>query len=566
MTSEEFRQGRRAQRYAVNAVLAQLDGQDVLKLLLVSPEECFAKQEGMARNGDIRSAALFCYTHEPRMNSPRRDRVLGHVARRRGAAWVNRIGSFLSDKDNKGKSMEGALFLAGELGREELIGPLKKRWKIFQENGSVLTCGMLFAAIVCSAGRDNEFADQIAGAWAILPRKDSSKAHRNPRYDVAEYGLRGGLRRHENDRVVDYLLNLPDRIPILKEDVASLMRSVDHPKAVVHVAKALAGIDHQCNETGGVNIWAGLVIDGWGRWGRRHTRRMSAVSRAALRTVWSNGDNNRLLRKRAFELWSARMTRKNIRELGEAAPTGLEDLALAARLRHGDQSAKPQLARQIDAESSNYYWLQFARFVGTEGLEQSIELLFEKRRKFFLKERDGHYLPDDCLAELLADRDDEFALNTILANWDQVGVDKIFTVSLLYMATPESLAVAAKAIQLAKEPTELLQFIDSRMGIKFIGRPGLKRLAQVEGLLPYMQYLSESAKWSLWDACNERGWFDWRKQNLDQLIQWPADRNVRENRRTSRLQMDGSTIVCRPALRIYATFLDRGAIQGRDDR
>ena len=255
MTSEEFRRGPRAQRFAANAVLAQLDGQDVLELLRVSPEECFAKQEGMARNGDIRYAASFCYTHEPYMNSPRRDRVLEHVARRRGAAWINGIGSFLSDSDNKAKGIEGALFLAGELGREELVGPLKKRWKIFEENESKLTCGMLFAAIVCSAGRDNDFADRVAGAWAILPRKDSSNANRNPRYDVAEYGLRGGLRRHENDRVVDYLLTLPERIPTLKEDIATLMQSVDHPEAVVHVAKALAAIDHQCNESGGANIW-----------------------------------------------------------------------------------------------------------------------------------------------------------------------------------------------------------------------------------------------------------------------------------------------------------------------
>ena len=38
-----------------------------------------------------------------------------------------------------------------------------------------------------------------------------------------------------------------------------------------------------------------------------------------------------------------------------------------------------------------------------------------------------------------------------------------------------------------------------------------------------MRNFSETAKWTLWDACNERGWFEWRIQYLDPCIQWPED-------------------------------------------
>ena len=35
------------------------------------------------------------------------------------------------------------------------------------------------------------------------------------------------------------------------------------------------------------------------------------------------------------------------------------------------------------------------------------------------------------------------------------------------------------------------------------------------GLLPYLEYLSETDLSMLWDACNKNGWFEWRREHLD---------------------------------------------------
>ncbi len=524
LLSEGFQQGPRAQKFAVHAVLAQLDGENILELLRLSPEKCFAKQEGMARNGDIKSAAAFCYTHDPHLNSPRRDRVLMHAVRKLGSAWVDDVGSFLKETNLDEKLLEGALFLAGELGHAKLIDPLERRWRSSQETGEKLTSGMLYAAIMCSAGRDNSFADEVVMAWDELPTKDPEKEQRNPRSDVAEYILRGGLRRHVNDRVIGYLIDLPGRIVGLKNTIPWLLRAIDHPDAVRNVVEAVVEIDRKIECTDGYNFWATIFTDNWRQDRYPNSRRMGSASREALRVSWINTNNDPWLRKRAFDLWSSWMTSHDISKLADSPPDGLEDRALAARLRHGDQSAKPDLARKIKAVDNDFYWLQFAQYVGTEGLEDTIALLFERRREFFLSNPEVYYNPDNFLPEILGDRDDGFALRIILKNWDQVGMKKRYVIALLYMATPESLAIVAEAIQAADDPTKLLEYIDSRLGIKTLNRPGITRLSQAKVLLPYIEYFSDIAKWEIWEVCNKRGWFEWRRRNLDQHMHGPADR------------------------------------------
>ena len=37
----------------------------------------------------------------------------------------------------------------------------------------------------------------------------------------------------------------------------------------------------------------------------------------------------------------------------------------------------------------------------------------------------------------------------------------------------------------------------------------------MDGLLPYLDYLSEAEIGMLWDACNRNGWFEWRREHLD---------------------------------------------------
>lgn len=524
LASSEFLTGPRSQMYAIQFVLAQLDGTDVRCLLEAAGEHSIYRQEGLARNGCVKSAAAFCYHHEPYMNSPRRDALLSHLRSSAGEAWVREVGSYLTEFDGSEKLEQGALYLAGEIGEAELIVPLKGRWSAHVATGRSLTAGMLHAAIRCAVGRDDAFVEEIVRAWASLPEKDDEREHSNPRYDVSYYALGGAVRRDPSDRIIGYLLKLPQRFPELKSPVVSILQNADHPEAVKYIARAVAEVDRRCEGTDKFNPWGMSFADQWGRMRDQGVRQMSERSRTALKTEWENHDNDIWVRRRSFDLWSARLNQEDLKELASSPPTGMEERALRARLMNRDASAKDELGQMILKEENNWYWLQYARYVGTNDLEDVIRELFVRRRKFYEKESEGYFRADEILPELLGDRDDEFALRTILENWDQVQFKKNYLIALIYLATQESLATANVAIKQSDEPEKLLEHFDHRIGIKTYNRPGIKRRAQIEAILPYFQHLSDLAKCSLWEACNDRGWFEWRREHLDPLFSFPEDR------------------------------------------
>ncbi|MBU0662957.1 MAG: ATP-binding protein [Proteobacteria bacterium] len=525
LASSDFLTGPKGQMYAIQSVLAQLDGTDVRCLLEAAGEHSSYRQEGLARNGCVKSMAAFCYHHNPHMTSPRRDALLAHLRSAAGETWVREVGSYLTGFDGSEKLEQGALYLAGEIGEAELIVPLKGRWSAHVATGRSLTAGMLYAAIRCAVGRDDAFVEEIVRAWASLPEKDDEREHSNPRYDVSYYTLGGAVRRDPSDRIIGYLLKLPQRFPELKNPVTSILQNADHPEAVKHIARAVAEVDRRCEGTDMFNPWGMSFADQWGRMRDQGVRQMSERSRTALKTEWENQNNDIWLRRRAFELWSARLNQEDLKELASSPPIGLEDRTLRARSMNQDASAKAELGHMVLKEENNWYWLQYARYVGTNGLEDVIRELFVRRRKFFEEEPKGYFRADDILPELLGDRDDEFALHTILENWDQVHFKKNYLIALIYLATPESLAAANVAIKQSDEPEKLLEFFDSRIGVKTYNRPGIKRRAQIEAILPYFQHLSDLAKWSLWEACNDRGWFEWRRVHLDPLLNFPENRD-----------------------------------------
>jgi hypothetical protein len=56
-------------------------------------------------------------------------------------------------------------------------------------------------------------------------------------------------------------------------------------------------------------------------------------------------------------------------------------------------------------------------------------------------------------------------------------------------------------------------------GIQVKDHPGLNREAQVRALAPYLDLLSSGDIYRLWAACNKHGWFDARRELLDNRLQ-----------------------------------------------
>jgi len=195
----------------------------------------------------------------------------------------------------------------------------------------------------------------------------------------------------------------------------------------------------------------------------------------------------------------------------------LADVALTTRLEKGDRSAVPLLKERIWNTEDGHYWWQSARRVGLAGLHEDVQRYFDERRSSppaAGKITDADYI----LSELLMDAHDEFAVQTIIENWDQLEKSPLFVQAALYLATPETIALARSAITKCEEPEKMLKYIDMHWGIRTSGRVGVTDLAQLRALEPYYVHMDEMPLISFFEVANKLREFGWRKTYLDPLI------------------------------------------------
>ena len=72
-----------------------------------------------------------------------------------------------------------------------------------------------------------------------------------------------------------------------------------------------------------------------------------------------------------------------------------------------------------------------------------------------------------------------------------------------------------EVVEQCEDPASLFGRLAYRFGVRVEGRRGITRLSQLEALLPYLDHLDDRNFLSLWEACNENGWFEWRREHLD---------------------------------------------------
>jgi len=277
-----------------------------------------------------------------------------------------------------------------------------------------------------------------------------------------------------------------------------------------------AQIYRRVEKSGGINLFANDLKDTWNpEW---RGRALSAPSRSAIERIWRNRRINRSERRTAFLIWCQTPTRDELVSLAalEADPV-LADVALRTRLAKGDQSAVSLLKQRIWNSERGTYWWYDARGVGLNGLHDDVLRYLDWRR---IKQPNTGTVTDadSIIAELLMDERDEFAVKTIIANWDQLHISPLFVQAALYLATPETVALAGAAITNSEEPEKMLQYIDMRWGIRTNGRVGVTDHAQLRALEPYYAHMDEMRLISFFEASNELGELSWREKHIDPLI------------------------------------------------
>lgn len=502
-------------RHHAMRYLARCDGAFVADLAKRFPFS-FPQLEALVRNGDARSGATLCARSEPGLNDPWRDRMIAH-ARSRHANFVADLAELICKGDLPPKLLEGALNLAGEIGDPALCDALAARWARSDEMS--LSTGWLWAALRCCPPIEHPLADTLCDLWAELPikvKRGEDKVDRNPRWDIAGYSLPWAFSRKPEPSAITFLVARAKRDHRLAHVLGSILSKVDSPDAVLHSVKRAATIYRRTEKSGGINLFANDLERIWSPEWRGRT--LSANSRSTIERIWRNRRINRFERKAAFLIWRQTPTRDELASLAalEADPV-LADAALSTRLENGDQSAIPLLKQRIwNAEHGNYWWYN-ARRVGLVSLHEDVQRYLDEHRSY--PSVTGVVTDaDHILAELLMEARDEFSAQFIVANWDQLEKSPLFVQAALYLATPETIALARSAMTSSQEPEKMLKHIDMHWGIRTSGRQGVTDLAQLRALEPYYALMDGFRIHRFFEAANELGALSWREKHLDPLI------------------------------------------------
>lgn len=503
------------QRHHAMSYLARSDGSFVSDLAKRFPAS-FPRLEALVRNGDVRSGASLCATSEPGLNDPWRDRIIAHALSCH-SNFVPELAELICKGDLSPTLLEGALNLAGEIGDPVLCSALAARWA--RSDGMSLSTGWLWAALRCCPPIEHPLVDTLCDLWAKLPivlKQGEGKVDRHPRWDIAGYSLSWAFNRKPEPCAIAYLIARATRDRRLAHVLGSILSKVDSPDAVLHTMKLAAKIYRRTEKNGGFSLFATEIGRTWSP--ERHGRTLSTTSRSVIERIWRNRQINRFERKAAFLLWCQTPTRDELASLAalETDPV-LADAALRARLENGDQSAVPLLKQRIWSTEDGTYWWHSARRVGLIGLHEDVQRYLDDQRND-LCSTSRVTNADHVLAELLMDARDEFSIQFIVTNWGQLRENPLFVQAALYLATPETVALAQSAIKCSGKPEEMLKYIDMHWGIRTHGRPGITDLDQLRALEPYYTVMDEMRIMSFFGVANELGALGWRKKHLDPLL------------------------------------------------
>ncbi|AOE84653.1 hypothetical protein [Pseudomonas sp. TCU-HL1] len=503
------------QRHHAMRYLARCDGAFVADLAKRFPFS-FPQLEALVRNGEARSGAKLCARSEPGFNDPWRDRMIAHALSRH-ANFVPDLAELICNGDLPPDLLEGALNLAGEIGDPALCEALAARWECSDEKS--LSTGWLWAALRCCPPIEHPLAETLCNLWAELPNKvkrGKDKVDSNPRWDIAGHSLPWAFSRKPEPSAIAFLIGRAKRDQRLARVLGSILSKVDSSDALLHTVKLAAKISRRTEKSGGINLFAHSLERIWSP--EMHGRTLSTHSRSTVERIWRSRRINRFERKAAFLIWCQTPTRNEVTSLAalEADPV-LADAALRTRLENGDQSAIPLLKQRIwNAEHGNYWWYN-ARQISLVSLHEDVQRYLDEQRgnpQVTGKVTDT----DHILAELLMEARDEFSAQFIVANWEQLEKNPLFVQAALYLATPETVALARSAMTSSEEPEKMLKHIGMHWGVQTTGRQGVTDLAQLRALEPYYALMDEHNIRRFFEVANELGALSWREKHLDPLI------------------------------------------------
>ena len=497
-------------RQAVLWVLAECEGTHVGSLVerVDSTGANWLGLRARFRNGNVSAGIGLCAQNEPGLGRVGHVELIEHVLGKFRTLLLRAMDSALRRRNLTLTGRKGALRLAGYASSRFLSEALQESWRIDAARQELLS-DYLWACSQCCGEHPAKLLDPIFDAWAALPEEDDG-GHGSPRTSFGAYHVRWAFRDWVPNDAIGYFLRRAAE-PVLRWPLLIMLNGIDHPDVVEFVVTELARQDEEGKDT----TFGITAVAEWSGRPRVGGKLMQAASRERLLELWSREASSRHLRRRALKFWCATVAPQDLAVL-KAVETSSEigDVALFERLRRGDETAIPDLVPKLHGDNARYWW-QAGRYLWsdelTECLNQALGRIADEgpgsesdlRRHLWI------------LPELLMELPPATGERLIQKHWAGLCHSADCVQAALYFTSSGLRNKVRQVVERCEDPESLFRRLGHGFGIHVEGRRGITRLAQMDALLPYIDHLSDFDVLSLWEACNENRWFDWRRQHLD---------------------------------------------------
>lgn len=512
---------RRFFRWEAARMLAECEGPFVLAIAEKLGDQSWHGLRARFRNGDLMGGIAICQQIELGTRVAGFEEFLDHVKKRCGKVLISTLANFLRRPALLDWERCGALRLAGHLADAELTEAVKDCWNVDPDRGKALVEYLwAFAECVADSADAEALLKPVCDLWASLPDKADKEYLPSPRLQVVEFGIRWAFRRKVPEAAVPYFIKRADSHD-LKWPITYFFVGLDHPDAIEFVVRELAQGDAEIEGTGKFWPFSSRAADDFKREQEETGRPMSEHTRARLVPLWQSKSENKHLRKQALRFWSATKNRGDLALLqAVTADDIIFDQALWQRVRRRDETAVSALLEKLYGDNSGYWW-QLGREFWNEALTDALDAALTKRSISTPSPEEAEpkdQSPDWILSEMIMNLPATHAETILLRHWSRLQDSEYYVGAALYFASPALLTAVADAVKQSDAPHKLFEYYSMRTG-RTRGqkgkRSGLNQSKQMEAILPYLDYLSESDIHHLWDICNQHGWYSLRRQHFD---------------------------------------------------
>jgi hypothetical protein len=505
-------------RWAVAALLAGTDAPEVEGISKLTWVRGGPIDEALVRNGKVDVAANFILNHDLALTYPERDRLIVHAARRH-ANFLPTIAGNLIRNDLDSVSKRALLLLAGFTRSAQLATAIQQCIANQPLQTPEEVEAALWAATQCCQDNLDSVLDVVLDAFAKLSDQRSDSMHLAER-ERALLDL-GGRRIAANLPVtaVPSLLRQWAKRPEIQRELQSFFYRVDDPRMITQVIRTRADSIREDAAAGKKSWGYSFFGDEW-RSDLRYGRRMSAETRNALGDIWQDGREKDEDRKLAFTLWRAQLSLGDLPILRQANEDALlADDVLQSRVSLGDRDSFAEFIRRSRSTDSSrtYYWWFFARGQMDEQLAIGLDSSMARQ------DLDMGGDPGYIFSQLLMELEPSIAEKILVRHWTRIRDLPRFFQAALFINTQATRDMATDVFARSPDRKKLFEHLAAGFGLNEAGRSERVTLAHLDVLVPYLDCLSEQELKFFWHGCNHRGWFGWRRLNLDDRVAAGAD-------------------------------------------